>query len=203
MSDWKKIDFVTSASELRGCPKQPWPEVAFSGRSNVGKSSLINTIASRRALAKVSGKPGKTRLLNFFLLGGNHHLVDLPGYGYAAVSKSLKEEWAGFVSNYLQNREQLAGVVQLIDSRHPPTKLDIQMVEWLREAEIPVLLVLTKVDKIKRGQRAKTLSSVRKTLGMESAEQSMFFSSETGEGKQELRLQVDSILSGWRSLSSP
>ncbi len=195
---WKRLEFVTSAKSLEGCPRAPLPEVAFSGRSNVGKSSLLNTIAGRRALAKVSGKPGKTRLLNFFDLDGRGHLVDLPGYGYAAVGKSMKAEWGRFMDEYLQGREQLAGVVQLIDCRHEPSEQDKQMVSWLAGRQLPFVLALTKADKISRGKRQKHRSMILKALGLQSQVPLEFFSSENGEGKAEIRAWVDEAMGAWR-----
>jgi len=195
---WKRLDFVTSATALSGCPQAPLPEVAFSGRSNVGKSSLLNTIAGRRALAKVSGKPGKTRLLNFFDLDGRGHLVDLPGYGYAAVSKSVQADWIRFMGEYLEGREQIAGVVQLVDCRHEPSAQDREMVAWMSSRQIPFLLALTKADKISRGKRQKHGSMILKAFGLQVAAPHQFFSSETGEGKAELRAWVEQVMQDWR-----
>ncbi|MBC8368217.1 YihA family ribosome biogenesis GTP-binding protein [bacterium] len=195
---WKRLEFVTSSKSLDGCPQANLPEVAFAGRSNVGKSSLLNTIAGRKALAKVSGKPGKTRLLNFFDLDGRGHLVDLPGYGFAAVSKSIKAEWGRFMSEYLKNRPQLIGLVQLLDCRHEPSQQDKQMVAWLVANELPFFLALTKSDKISRGKRQKHQSMILKSLNLQTQVPLQFFSSETGEGKAELRAWVDGALEAGR-----
>jgi len=195
---WKRLEFVTSANSLDGCPRAPLPEVAFSGRSNVGKSSLLNTIAGRRALAKVSGKPGKTRLLNFFDLGGRGHLVDLPGYGFASVGKSMRAEWGRFMDEYLRGREQLAGLVQLLDCRHEPSEQDRQMIGWLLGRRLPFILALTKADKISRGRRQRQQAVILKALDLQVQVPLQFFSSETGEGKAELRAWVDGALAAWR-----
>jgi GTP-binding protein len=195
---WKRLEFVTSAKALEGCPQAKVPEVAFAGRSNVGKSSLLNTIAGRKALAKVSGKPGKTRLLNFFNLDDRGHLVDLPGYGFAAVSKSIKAEWGRFMSEYLKGRPQLIGVVQLLDCRHEPSQQDKQMISWLAASELPFFLALTKADKISRGKRQKHQSMILKSLELQTQVPLQFFSSETGEGKPELRAWVDATLEAGR-----
>jgi GTP-binding protein len=195
---WKRIEFVKSAKSLDACPRAPLPEVAFSGRSNVGKSSLLNTIAGRKALAKVSGKPGKTRLLNFFDLRGRGHLVDLPGYGYAAVSKSIKAEWARFMDEYLKGRPQLVGLVQLLDSRHEPSAQDRQMIAWLISRRLPFLLAMTKADKISRSKRGQQEALIRTSLNLQVEVPFVFFSSETGEGKDELRAWVDSALEAGR-----
>src|SRR5690242_9835721 len=138
-------------------PASALPEVAFSGRSNVGKSSLLNTLVRRKALARVSQTPGKTREINFFRVNDAFTLVDLPGYGYAQVSKSARAEWRPLIEVYLRHSEQLRGVVQLIDARHDPTALDRQMLEFLAELGAPTIVALTKVDKLRPSARAARL----------------------------------------------
>lgn len=197
MLPWQSLSFVTSATTLAACPRAPLPELAFSGRSNVGKSSLLNRLASRRGLAKVSQKPGKTRLLNFFRLGDRAHLVDLPGYGFARVPDSVRKEWASFVSEYLEEREQLAGIIQLIDSRHEPTALDRKMVAWLLERGLPFLIVLTKADKISRGARQKQAALARRGLGLPKEQELLFFSAENGEGRKDLAVWAEKTLDEW------
>lgn len=166
-------------------PASALPEVAFSGRSNVGKSSLLNTLVRRKALARVSQTPGKTREINFFRVNDAFTLVDLPGYGYAQVSKSARAEWRPLIEGYLRHSEQLRGVVQLIDARHDPTALDRQMLEFLGEIGAPTIIALTKVDKLRPSARAARLESTIRELGLDD-EQIVPFSSVTGEGRDEL-----------------
>lgn len=143
------VEFVTSATAPSGFPETPLPEIAFVGRSNVGKSSLLNGLVNRRNLARTSSTPGKTRQINFFRVNNACHLVDLPGYGYAKVSKSEREAWRRTIESYLVRREQLRLVVSLIDVRHDPTALDCELVNWLESIERPFIIVLTKADKVK------------------------------------------------------
>jgi GTP-binding protein len=186
MIQFRDLAFEKSATSLADCPRDPSPEVAVSGRSNVGKSSLLNCLAGRRGLAKVSARPGKTRSLNFFRLSPTARLVDLPGYGFARVSPAEQQRWRRFMEEYLEGREQLAGLVQLVDCRHAPTEQDRQMVDWLRHRELPFLLVLTKADKIGRGARGKAAATARKALSLAGDSPLCFFSSATGEGRKEL-----------------
>ena len=178
-------------------PRSGIPEVAVSGRSNVGKSSLLNTLFMRKNLARVSREPGKTRTVNFFSVNDKFYLVDLPGYGYAKVSKSQRESWQRVIRGYLRHRETLAGVVQLVDARHDPTRDDLRMIQELIDAEREFLIVLTKADKLKRSQRSKQAAALRSyfagisvgPLGRADADGEpfeipyVFSSSETGEGK--------------------
>ncbi len=143
----KSSVFNRSATDLKSCPQSAMPEVAFIGRSNVGKSSLINLITERRDLAKVSGTPGKTKLLNFFTINNNWTLVDLPGYGYAKVSQQQRYEFSQAVSEYLEKRENLRCVFVLIDSRLEPQDIDVVFVRWLERCDVPLVLVFTKADK--------------------------------------------------------
>jgi len=144
----RTADFVTSAALTGECPDWPHPEVAFIGRSNVGKSSMINLLAGRHALAKVSGTPGKTRLLNFFLVNGEWGLVDLPGYGFAKASRDERDRFNALVGDYLASRRQLRLLCVLIDSRHPPQQIDLEFLSRLAGTELPFALVFTKVDKL-------------------------------------------------------
>ena len=194
----QELIFERSALRLADCPKEPWPEVAISGRSNVGKSSLLNRIAGRKALAKVSQTPGKTRTLNFFRFEVQARLVDLPGYGFARVPPAMQDEWRRCMSEYLAERAQLAGIIQIVDSRHAPTELDQQMVGWMRHRRLPFLLVLTKADKIKRGERAKAKAEARRSLELPADQACLFFSAETGEGKREVLSWIAQALAGWR-----
>jgi GTP-binding protein len=143
----KSAEFITSAKDVAGCPVWERPEFAFIGRSNVGKSSLINLLSNRHALAKVSATPGKTRLLNFFLMNDKWSLVDLPGYGFAKTGKSEKVEFNELVGDYLEQRQNLRRVFVLIDSRHPPQRIDVDFTAWLGGTGVPFSLIFTKIDK--------------------------------------------------------
>jgi GTP-binding protein len=145
----KSAEFVMSNSDVSKCPKGMLPEYAFIGRSNVGKSSLINMLTSRKSLAKTSGRPGKTQLINHFLINNNWHLVDLPGYGYARVSKSSKKTFQKFITQYFSQREQLVSAFVLIDIRHTAQPIDLEFIQWLGENGIPFSIIFTKADKLK------------------------------------------------------
>lgn len=145
----KTAEFIVSNSEVEKCPKDFLPEYAFIGRSNVGKSSLINMLTDRKNLAKTSGKPGKTQLINHFLINKNWYLVDLPGYGYAKVSKSTKNKFQKFITNYFEKRQQLISAFVLVDIRHEPQKIDLEFMEYLGIHQIPFSIIFTKADKLK------------------------------------------------------
>ena len=179
-------EFMLGAASLTQLPRQGLPEIAFGGRSNVGKSSMLNKLTGRKKLARISKTPGKTRELNIYKIDNRMIIVDLPGYGFAKVPDSVKEAWGQLVESYLNSREVLAGVVHLVDSRHPPTRDDVQMHEWIKHYQVPSLIAVTKVDKIKRGKRAATLRTVRELLEPDETTPVVFFSSETGEGSKEL-----------------
>ena len=142
-------EFVMSNSDVAKCPQQYFPEYAFIGRSNVGKSSLINMLTGRKSLAKTSGRPGKTQLINHFIINGNWYLVDLPGYGYARVSKSSKKKFQKFITNYFEQRKQLVSAFVLIDIRHKPQPIDLEFMQYLGEQQIPFGIIFTKADKLK------------------------------------------------------
>lgn len=181
-----QAEFVISAVGPSQYPEDALPEIALAGRSNVGKSSLINCLISRKNLARTSSQPGKTQTLNYYKINQDLYFVDLPGYGYAKVSKTKREQWGKFIESYLMNRETLRLVMQLVDLRHPPSKDDQAMYEWLRHNDVPVLVVATKADKIPKSQWAKHLKIVRETLGMDKGVQPLMFSSELTLGKDEL-----------------
>jgi GTP-binding protein len=147
-------------------PPDTMKEIAFAGRSNVGKSSLLNLLTGRKKLAKVSGSPGKTRTINFYLINNEFRIVDLPGYGYAKVAKSMSEDWGRMMDEYFQHRDGLVKVVQLVDIRHDPSKQDVQMYEYLKHYGLDGLVVATKSDKISRNEMQKNLARIRKVLGM-------------------------------------
>lgn len=160
----KSSEFIISNTELSKCPKPDKPEFAFIGRSNVGKSSLINLLTNRKDLAKTSGKPGKTQTINHFKVNDSWYLVDLPGYGYAGVSRSSRKGWGVMIENYLLKRENLYCTFVLVDARHEPQKKDIEFITWLGEKKIPIAIVLTKADKLKRKELAESVHAYKKKL---------------------------------------
>ena len=162
----KKAELAAIAVRAEGYPPADMQEIAFAGRSNVGKSSLLNLLTGRRRLAKVSGSPGKTRTINFYNINDAFRIVDLPGYGYAKLSKSVTEGWGDMVESYLKNRENLVLVVLLADIRHKPSAQDVQLREWLRYYGLNILVAATKADKISRGAVAAQLALIRETLGL-------------------------------------
>ena len=175
-------DILLSAANKSHYPQDDIPEVALAGRSNVGKSSFINTLLNRKNLARTSGKPGKTQLLNFFNIDDKLRLVDVPGYGYARVSKKEREKWGRMIEEYLTSRENLKAVVSLVDFRHEPSADDVQMYEFLKYYEIPVVLVATKADKIPRGKWNKHESMIKKKLDFDTSDSFIIFSSVTKDG---------------------
>lgn len=182
----KSVEFVNKASDLRQFPPGTLPEVAFSGRSNVGKSSLLNVLTSRKRLAPVSGQPGKTKTIDFYILNQKICLVDLPGYGYARVSKSLREKWGRLIEGYLQGREQLKLVVLLVDIRHDPTEDDLLMYRWLKHYQVPVVVVATKKDKLSRGRALQQVKVIKERIGLQEGDWLVPFSAKTREGRKEL-----------------
>ncbi len=175
-------------------PDTGYPEIVFAGRSNVGKSSLINSLCSKHGLARISGQPGKTQTINFFSINEQMYLVDLPGYGYAERSKGQRREWGEFITNYLRDRERLALIVHLIDLRHEPMDNDKEASEWLAGLGIPYVIVGTKADKIARGKRQAHIAAIRKGLGLTADVPALVYSSETGEGRDDLWRHVRGML---------
>lgn len=157
-------EFIISNSDVSKCPKEPLPEYAFIGRSNVGKSSLINMLTGRNSLAKTSGKPGKTQLINHFKINNNWFLVDLPGYGYARVSKKTKEVFQKFITDYFENRQQLACAFVLIDIRLEAQKIDLEFITYLGESGVPFCIIFTKADKVSRGKAEQNVAAYKKAL---------------------------------------
>ena len=178
-------DILLSATNKSHYPQDDIPEVALAGRSNVGKSSFINTMLNRKNLARTSGKPGKTQLLNFFNIDDKLRFVDVPGYGYARVSKKEREKWGKMIEVYLTSRENLRAVVSLVDLRHEPSADDVQMYEFLKYYEIPVILVATKADKIPRGKWNKHESMIKKKLDFDKTDTFIIFSSVNKTGVEE------------------
>ena len=174
-----EITFFRSVFSLKDIPSTGLPEICISGRSNVGKSSVINRLANRHKLAKISRKPGKTRSLNYYTSGTGFYLVDLPGYGYAKISKTQRREFAVLVNSYLNDRRELRGLIQLLDSRHGPVSGDFEMLEWLKMWDGRVLYVLTKSDKLSASERSKAKDTYENKFG---AENTVLFSAHTGMG---------------------
>lgn len=160
----KSAQFIISNTDVKKCPQSPLPEYAFIGRSNVGKSSLINSICNKKNLAKTSSRPGKTQLINHFLINKNWHLVDLPGYGYARVSKTQKKVFQGFITSYFKNRKQLVSAFLLVDIRHDPQAIDLSFMQWLGENGIPFSIVFTKADKLKPNAIERNISNYKKEM---------------------------------------
>jgi len=179
--------FVKSAARPDDFPRDQRPEIAFCGRSNVGKSSLLNTLTNVRGLARTSSSPGRTQTINFFLINDSMYFVDLPGYGYAKVSKKVREGWGPMIEDYLRNREQLELAVMLVDSRMAPTDSDVTMKKWLDYRRIPNTVVLTKTDKISGNQLYQALRQGAKTLN---TKEIIAFSAVTGAGKDELLARI-------------
>ena len=184
----KSADFVISNTDIDKCPKERIPEYAFIGRSNVGKSSLINMLTGRKSLAKTSGKPGKTQLINHFKINDNWFLVDLPGYGYAKVSKKNRSIFAKFIYEYLEKRENLICTFVLVDSRHEPQKIDMLFMEWLGQNQIPFVIVFTKMDKLSSSQLNKNITKYKTEMlkTWEDIPQTFRSSAENGLGKSEI-----------------
>lgn len=182
----KSSEFVISAVKRVQYPSDERAEIAFVGRSNVGKSSIINAITNRKRLARVSQTPGKTRLINFFIINNDFYLVDLPGYGYAKVSKQEKESWGKTIETYLCDREELKRVVLLVDSRHKPTADDIMMHEWIKHYGYDVTVVATKSDKLSNNEIVKSKKIIRDTLKLDKEDKLYFFSSVNKKGRDEL-----------------
>src|SRR5262245_17135919 len=174
-------------------PDTTLPEVAFWGRSNVGKSSLLNRLVKRNKLARVSNTPGRTREINFFKVNDQFILVDLPGYGYAKISKDRKAEWKPMIEGYLSGSPNLKGIVQLLDVRHDPTKDDLQMFDFLAQVGVPTMVVMTKTDKLSKAQARTRITAITASLGLED-DQVIPFSSETGEGRDDLAESVVSLI---------
>lgn len=189
-----KAEFLISAVREEQYPTDGKTEFAFVGRSNVGKSSLINTITNRKKLVKVSGTPGKTRLINFFTINDEFYFVDLPGYGYAKVSKTEQEKWGKMMETYLLNSTQLKRVFLLIDSRHDPTPDDILMYDWFKYYEMDVTIIATKKDKLKKNDYKKAEARIRKVLEMDPEQKIIFFSSLKKIGIDELLDEVEKEL---------
>lgn len=190
----KSVEFLTSAVRKDQYPPEGVPEIAFAGRSNVGKSSLINLLTNRKKLAKVSQNPGKTRTINFFTVNGSFRIVDLPGYGYAKVSKAEAEKWGPMMEDYLSSRPDLLKVVQLVDIRHAPSAQDRQMYEYLQYYGLDGLVVATKADKVSRGEAAKNITVIRRDLKLKKGDRVIPVSALNKTGTEEILAAMEEIL---------
>jgi GTP-binding protein len=191
----KSATYVKSVLDLKGLPKDQLPEIAFAGRSNVGKSSALNRRVNVKNLAKTSSTPGKTRLINFFLINKNLYFVDLPGYGYAKTSRSMRKNWGRLVEDYLKDRDNLKGTVLLIDSRRGPLEPDLQLVEWLNFYRMGKLIVLTKSDKLSRSALSEKVRKTSQLLDLDS-NSLISFSAKTGERKDEILSWIQQVTAG-------
>ncbi len=189
----KSTEFIKSAAKPGHYPPADFPEIAFAGRSNVGKSSLINVLVNRKNLVRTSSTPGRTQLINFFAVNEQFSLVDLPGYGYARVPLAVKKEWGPMMETYLSTRPNLRGVVLIFDIRRTPVAQDRQMIDWLRSYDIPPLLVVTKCDKVSRNEKTRQAAVIADSLGVERGELT-FFSTITREGKDEIWTRIERVL---------
>jgi len=192
---FNQATFVVSAANLAACPPDSRAEVAFAGRSNAGKSSAINAITGQSRLARISKTPGRTQLINFFSLPQERYLVDLPGYGFAKVPLSVKKKWQDELEKYLRRRQALCGLILLSDIRHPLKEFDRQMIDWALQSELPLHVLLTKADKLKRGAAQNTLLAVQKELKAHSSVSVQLFSSLKNEGVDAARNQLSTWLS--------
>ena len=182
-----RAEFITGAVSPRQYPLEPYPEVAFIGRSNVGKSSLINSLLNRKKLVKTSGTPGKTQMINFFAINKNTIFADLPGYGFAKVPQAVRKKWKSLIEGYLQQRKTLCTVVLILDIRRKPVDLDLQMQEWLETIGIDYVLVATKADKLSQTEQSKQVKLIRKAfVGDSDGPDLVVYSSQTHRGKKEL-----------------
>lgn len=192
----KQAEFVSSETDVKKCPPGGKPEFAFIGRSNVGKSSLLNMLTARKNLAKISNKPGKTQTINHFIINENWYLVDLPGYGYASVSKEKRAGFGKIIEHYILQRENLSCLFILLDARLEPQKIDLEFIQWSGEKEIPVCLVFTKADKLTKNQLQRNLGIYRKTLqkSWEELPPIVVTSATTAAGKEELLTFIENAL---------
>ena len=189
-------EFVKSAFEESQWPRAPAPEIAFMGRSNVGKSSLINSLLGVRSLARTSSTPGRTQALNFFLVNKRFHFVDLPGYGYARVPQEIRRSWGEIVTTYLAKREQLVLSIHVVDSRHEPTKLDLQLRDWLRANAKPHLVIATKADKLSQNELRKSVARAAEVLGAAAGAggELIAYSAVSGQGRDRVWRAIEAAL---------
>jgi len=190
----KSAELETVCGITSKLPDNSLCEIALAGKSNVGKSSLINNLVCRKALARTSSEPGKTQTINYYCVNKNFYLVDLPGYGYAKVSREVREKWGKMIEKYLTTSKQLKAVVLLVDIRHAPGENDQIMYNWILESGYKPVVVATKADKLKRSQIPKAIKEVRQALGLSSEDKIIKFSATTGDGREELYEYIESII---------
>ena len=190
----KKAELAAVAVKRAQYPEEDMAEIAFAGRSNVGKSSLINLLLNRKKLARTSSSPGKTRTINFYQINDEFRIVDLPGYGYAKVSRSLSENWGDMIETYLSGRQRLLKVIQLVDVRHVPTEQDVQMYQWLKHYGLDGVVIGTKADKISKNEIVKNSAVIRKTLGLSESDLIIPVSTLKRTGTDELMAYLDELL---------
>lgn len=190
----KNVSLETVVGVTSKLPENTYPELAFAGRSNVGKSSLINALMNRKSLARTSSQPGKTQTINFYNINSELYFVDLPGYGYAKVSKAEKAKWGKMIEKYLHGSKQLKAVFLLVDIRHAPSANDIEMFDWIGRNGFVPILIATKLDKINRSQKEKCLQLIRTTLGVKADHPVIPFSAQTKQGREEIYETIDQIL---------
>ncbi len=198
----KTTTFIKSATKPAHYPESDLPEIAFAGRSNVGKSSLINVLVNRKNLVRTSSTPGRTQLINFFDVNGTFTLVDLPGYGFAKVPLAVKKQWGPMMETYLSLRNNLCGVVLILDVRRTPGDEDLQMLSWLRAYGVTPILVVTKCDKVSKNERGRHLATIARELGVEKSELSCF-SALSREGVEGVWQRIESVLSTVEAADSP
>ena len=191
--DYVNAKLLATAVKPEQYPDTFVPEIAFAGRSNVGKSSLINCLTNRAKLARTSSTPGKTAVINFYDINGQYRLVDLPGYGYAKVSKSERDRWSSMIETYLTNRYNLICVIQLVDARHKPSQDDITMINWIKSIGYKPVVIATKIDKIRKSQLEKNLTEIYQALKLDDNSILFPFSSETRSGKEEILEYISEI----------
>ena len=192
----KKAELEAIAARKNQYPEDNLKEIAFAGRSNVGKSSLLNLLTNRKNLARVSGSPGKTRTINFYRINDSFRIVDLPGYGYAKVSKSVTESWGSMMETYFQNRQGLVKVIQIVDIRHAPSRQDVEMYQYLRHYGLDGIVVATKADKVSRNEMQKCIRQIRGTLNLSQEDRVIPVSSLKRTGQEDLLSEMEALLEG-------
>ena len=192
----KKAELEAIAARKNQYPEDNLKEIAFAGRSNVGKSSLLNLLTNRKNLARVSGSPGKTRTINFYRINDSFRIVDLPGYGYAKVSKSVTESWGSMMETYFQSRQGLVKVIQLVDIRHAPSRQDVEMYQYLRHYGLDGLVVATKADKVSRNEMQKCIRQIRGSLNLSQEDRVIPVSSLKRTGQEDLLSEMEALLEG-------
>ena len=190
----KKAELLITAARKEQYPATTVPEIAFAGKSNVGKSSMINALLNRKSLARTSSQPGKTQTINFYNINDLLNFVDLPGYGYAKASKTEQEKWAKMIDTYLHNREQLKEVILLVDIRHEPSKNDVQMFEWIKNCGYTGYVIAAKADKLSRSQQIKSVAVIKKTLGVKGSSYIIPFSAVSKSGVEEIWTLFEQLL---------